>query len=240
MPIETSEFVIAAAVTFLAAAVQGVVGMGFAVVSVPILRTLSPLLAPVPQLLMSPPMTASMAWRERHHLDLGGVGWILAGRFPGALLGLGLIAVASEKALDVIIGVAVLGAVAIIGGGFSVRRTPATKFGAGTLSGVLSIVASIGGPPVALLYRDEPGPTVRSSLAVVFFVGIIMTIVIRLVAGKVLLDEAKLALYLWPAQLLGLRVSTWAKDVVPAWVVRTGILILSAAAAAILLVGALA
>ena len=239
MPVEVSHFVIAAIVTFVAAAVQGVVGMGFAVVSVPILRTLNPLLAPVPQLLMSPPMTASMAWRERHHADLRGVGWILAGRFPGALLGLGLIALASERALDVIIGLGVLGAVVILGSGVSVKRTPGTKFGAGVMSGVLSIVASIGGPPVALLYRDEPGPTVRSSLAVVFFVGILMTVAIRLAAGKILLDEARLALYLWPAQVAGLRVSSWAKEIVPAWGVRAGILVLSAGAAIILLLSAI-
>lgn len=239
MPVEPLHFVIALIVTFGAAAVQGVVGIGFAVVSVPILRILNPLLAPVPQLLIAPSMTAMMAWRERRHIDLRGVSWVLVGRIVGAFVGLWLVAVTSETALDVAIGIAVLAAVAILAGGFSIKRTTATKLGAGTLSGVLSMVASIGGPPVALLYREEPGPTIRASLSVVFFFGIIWTIGLRLAAGEVLLDEARLALYLWPAQFAGLRVSTWAKDVVPAWVVRTGILVLSAVAAILLLVAAL-
>ncbi|MCL1692867.1 MAG: sulfite exporter TauE/SafE family protein, partial [Actinomycetia bacterium] len=54
-------------VTFIAAAIQGVVGMGFAMVSVPILALINPSLAPVPQLLITLPLTISMAWRERHH-----------------------------------------------------------------------------------------------------------------------------------------------------------------------------
>jgi len=50
MPVPTSDLVTAAAVITFAALVQGVVGIGFNVVAVPILRLISPLLAPVPSL----------------------------------------------------------------------------------------------------------------------------------------------------------------------------------------------
>lgn len=239
MPVSLVAFVIACVVTFVAAAVQGVVGIGFAVVSVPVLRLVSPLLAPVPQLFMTLPLTAAMAWRERHDMDIAGVGWILAGRFPGALLGLALLAVASDKALDVIIGLIVLGAVLALASGFSIARTAVTKFVAGTLSGIASLVASVGGPPIALLYRDEKGSTIRSSLALVFFIGIVITVGIRLAAGKVLVDEVVLAAYLLPAQFLGYRVSSWAKDHTSPAVVRNGILVLSFVAASVLLIGTL-
>jgi hypothetical protein len=48
-------------VTFFAASIQGVVGVGLAMVSVPILALIDPSLAPVPQLLITIPPTISMA-----------------------------------------------------------------------------------------------------------------------------------------------------------------------------------
>ena len=81
-----TDLAIALVVTFFAAAIQGVVGLGFAMVSVPILALIDPSLAPVPQLLTTIPLTVSMAWRERGHLQLSGIGWVLAGRVPGAVL----------------------------------------------------------------------------------------------------------------------------------------------------------
>ena len=75
--------ILALAVTFVAASIQGVVGIGFALVSVPILALIDPSLAPVPQLLITMPLTITMAWRERRHIDASGIG---SDRWPGASL----------------------------------------------------------------------------------------------------------------------------------------------------------
>lgn len=218
---------VALLVTFVAAALQGVVGMGFAMLSVPILSLIDPRLAPVPQLLITMPLTISMAWRERDHLDLAGVGWIIAGRVPGAFIGLALLAVAVGRALDLAIAVLVLIAVAIIASGRHVKRNPGTEFGAGVMSGISGLVASIGGPPLALLYTEAEGPTVRSSLAAVFTVGLTFTLVARTATGNITSQDFVIAAILFPALVLGYLFSGRLARRVNQVQIRYGLLILS-------------
>ena len=230
--------ILALAVTFVAASIQGVVGIGFALVSVPILALIDPSLAPVPQLLITMPLTITMAWRERRHIDASGIGWIVAGRIPGVLIGVGLLAVATQTALDVTIAVIVLLAVAIVASGYHVQRTPVTEFGAGTLAGVSGLIASLGGPPLALLYTSDDGPTRRSNLAVVFTIGLTVTLIARLVTGNISWHDAQVALILFPALVLGYLASLRFKKRVPQRFARTSILVLSVAGAVGLLIRA--
>lgn len=120
--------------------------MGFALVSVPILAFIDPSLAPVPQLLIALPLSMSMAWSERHHVELSDIAWIVGGRVPGAVIGVALLTVATQQSLEIAIAIAVLGAVVIIASGFHVTRTPVSEFGAGVLSGVSEFVASLAHP----------------------------------------------------------------------------------------------
>jgi hypothetical protein len=230
---------VAFAITLGAALIQGTVGLGFAMVSVPILSLVDPRLAPVPQLLMAAPLTVAMAWRERGDIDLSGVGWILAGRVPGIALGLSLLAFATQRMLDAAIAVFVLVAVAILASGAHVRQTSGARFGAGVLSGSMGLVASIGGPPLALLYSHEEGPTVRSSLAAVFTIGLGITILARVVTGHITLRDLAIAGVLLPALTAGYLLSGSVKDRVGQRSLRRSILIVSAVAAVGLLIRAI-
>ena len=80
MPADAWILVLAFLITIAAGLVQGTIGFGLAVVSVPVLSLLDRDLAPVPQLLIALPLALAMVWREWRHLDLSGVGWVLAGR----------------------------------------------------------------------------------------------------------------------------------------------------------------
>lgn len=230
---------LALTITFVAAMIQGVVGLGFAMVSVPILALIDPSLAPVPQLLITLPLTFAMAWRERSHVALRDVGWVVAGRVPGALIGVVLLAVASQAALEVLIAGLVLIAVVIIASGLHVARTPGTQFGAGIFSGVSGLVASIGGPPLALLYTRDEGPVVRSNLAAVFVIGLLITITTRIVSHNMTWDDARTAAILFPALAAGYVTSLALKSRVSQAALRTGILLLSVLGAAGLLIRAL-
>ena len=221
-------------VTFVAALIQGVVGVGFAMVSVPILALIDPSLAPVPQLLITMPLTISMAWRERHYVQFSGVGWILGGRIPGVIIGVALLAIATQAALDLLL------AVAIIASGYHVARTPYTDFGAGVLSGVSGLVASIGGPVLALLYSRDDGPTRRSNLAVIFTIGLAITLTARITSGNISWSDARVALVLFPALAAGYLVSLRLKNRVPQEVARYAILLLSLSGATGLIIRAVA
>lgn len=239
MPVSAPDLVIALIVTAFAASVQSTAGIGFAIVSVPLLSLVDQRLAPVPQILVVLPMVISMAWRERHAIDLDGVGWILIGRLIGAGIGLALLKLATDTTLDVLVGLAVLTGVVILATGAKVRRTPVTQTAAGTAASVTSLVASMGGPPLALLYHDAKGETIRSSLAMVFIFGVTLTIAIRAASGEISRTDVEVALWLLPAMLVGLRLGRTFAGKLEGAPLRRVILGLSATAAAGLLARAI-
>ena len=205
--ITTPEFAVAFIVSFLAAALHSTVGFGFALLSVPLLSLLNPVFAPVPQLLVVFPLTLAIVWRERHAVEVQSTLWIFAGRVPGALVGVAMLKLLSTAALDVLMSLMVIVGVVIVVSRGTFRRTAAREFGAGVASGTMAMVSAIGGPPIALLYRNDAGPTVRANLGLVFAIGLCITISVRAAAGEVSWDEVVVGAALLPSVWLGLRAS---------------------------------
>ena len=238
MPVSPLELLIALVVTLLGAVVQGTIGVGFGILSVPVLSLVNPILAPVPQLLLAVPLAMSMTWRERAHVDARGVSWLLAGRIPGALLGLWVLSLAAQRSIDVGIAASVIVAVFILGTGVGLRRTAPTEFGTGVIAGVMGMVASMGGPPAALLLKDASGPTVRASLALFFSGGLVVTVAFRAFAGRITGDDLLLALLLFPALVAGYLISSRLRTRLDGGAIRPAILTISLVAAAGLLIRA--
>jgi hypothetical protein len=69
------------------------------------------------------------------------------------------------------------------------------------------MVSAIGGPPLAMLYGNEKGETIRANLAAVFAVGMVITIGTRGVAGRISLIEIELAIVMLPALIAGIALS---------------------------------
>jgi uncharacterized protein len=239
MPISPIELTIALVVTLIGALTQGTIGLGFAVVSVPILSLINPMLAPVPQLLLAAPLTFAMTWRERSAIDAKGVGWLLAGRVPGALLGLGVLGLAAQSSIDIGIALSVLVAVAILGTGISVPRNAVSEFGTGIAAGITGMVASMGGPPAALLFKDSEGPTVRASLSLFFSGGLLVTVLFRILADRITGDDVFIAVLLFPGLVAGYLLSSRLRFHVDGHAIRPAILAVSSLAAIGLLVRAL-
>ena len=239
MPVSPIELLLALAIIAFGALVQGLIGVGLGIFTVPALSLIDPVMAPVPTLLLAVPLAISMAWRERAHIDFKGVGWLLLGRPPGALLGLALLAVATGRTLDIAIAVSVLVAVAILSTGIKVPRNGATEFGTGVIAGIMGMVASMGGPPAALLFKDETGPTIRSTLAAFFSFGLIITVLARLLAGRITGDDLLIAVLLLPGLAAGYVASSRLRGRVDAMAFRPAILIISSIAAGGLLIRAL-
>ena len=230
-PIAPAALLLAVLITTVAAAVQGTLGFGFAVVSVPALSLLDSRLAPVPQLLVVGVLTVATFWRERRDADLSGVGWILAGRVPGTAIGVGLLKLANPMALDLMVAALVLLAVVFLAGGFRVIDSIRNQVGAGLVSGVFAVVASIGGPPLALLYREKRGPTIRATLAAIFSVGLVLTVSGRALAGEISWLDLHVAVVLLPALLVGLYASNPLRGRIEGRPLRVGTLALATLAA---------
>lgn len=240
MPVSPAELAVALVITAIGAIVQGTIGVGFGILSVPILSLVNPALAPVPQLLLAVPLALSMTWRERSHIDGKGVAWLLAGRIPGAMVGLWILGLAAQRSIDIGIAVSVMIAVVILGTGISVRRIPITEFGTGVVAGIMGMVASMGGPPAALLFKDSYGATVRASLALFFSGGLIVTVLFRAAAGRITADDLLLALLMLPALVVGYLISSRLRHRFDGDAIRPAILSVSMLAAVGLLVRAFA
>ena len=199
--------VLAAIIAVGAGFVQGSIGLGFAILGVPLLTLVDPAFTPVPVILTTIPLTAAMAWRERDHIEWRRVGWVLVGRLPGALLGLWLLRTATERSLSFIIGFVVLAVVLALGLGLRVRRTPTADFIGGVTSGASGLSTGIGGPPLAILFAGTEGPLLRSTLAAIFFVGLSINTATLAIGGEITRESFLYAAPLLPAMLVGLRLS---------------------------------
>lgn len=200
-------FAVLALVTFLCAFIQGAIGIGFALIFAPVVGFLKPDLLPVALLLLMLPLNAHVAWRERSHIDWNGAGWITVGRFFGTFAGGWLLTVLSAQYLDVTVGIFTVtaAAAALIAPPFSPGRTSA--LGVGLFTGVTETATGIGGPPLALLYQHSKGPVLRSTVALCFFVGETMSLILLAFTGRLGSEQLRWALYLVPVVLLGSALS---------------------------------
>lgn len=92
--------------------------------------------------------------------------------------------------------------------GWNVKRNSINSLLAGTFSGIFGMIAAIGGPPVAILYRGTKGSEFRPSLNAVFTLGILITLSLLVFTGNLLQDHLVLFLYLVLPVLLGIRFSS--------------------------------
>lgn len=185
---------------------------------------------------MALPLSLSTALRERAHVDVSGIRWILAGRVPGMVIGLWVLSIATETTLFVFIALLVLAMAGALAIGASIRRGRATEFTAGIISGVAGLVAAVGGPPLALLYRNERGPTIRATLGAVFTFGLMLSIVGRGLTGHIeSSDVAAAGIFLVPTGI-GFALSSRLRARVEGAIIRAAILWLSAIAGFALLV----
>jgi uncharacterized membrane protein YfcA len=102
--------------------------------------------------------------------------------------------------------------------------------GAGTLSAVMGTIASIGGPPMALVYQHAHGARLRATMSSFFWIGTLMSLVTLRLVGRFGAAEVRLALVILPAMVAGLVVSKWTAARVDRGYTRPLVLALAAAA----------
>lgn len=215
---------ILAAVSFVAAFIQGSLGIGFALIVAPVVGMLKPDLLPVTLLLLMLPLNLHVAARERAHVDWPGATWITIGRFAGTFAGLWLLAALSVDQLDLAVGIftVVAAGAALVAPPFTPNRPSA--LGVGLFTGVTETATGIGGPPLALLYQHAGAPVLRATVALCFFVGEIMSLVVLAFSGRLGSEQLLAALYLAPPVLLGSAASKLAHHRIGGRGLRLGVL----------------
>jgi hypothetical protein len=162
---------------------------------------------PGPAIVAAVLLTVLVAHRERASIDRRGVAYALVGRIPGTVGGALLIASIPDRGVTFAVGGAVLFAVALNVSGIRFRPNRPTLLVAGAVSGFASTVSSVGGPPMAVVYANEPGPVIRGTLSFIFVVGGTMSLLALIAVGDFGKDEAFASLVLLVPGTLGFLLS---------------------------------
>lgn len=218
-------------VVYVGATVQASVGIGLGMLASPVLAIADPAFIPAAIVVAVIPLTLSMAWAERAHLDGRGFALAVLGRLPGAVLGAVVVVAVSDDLLALLVAVSVLAAVVASAIGWHVRTTDPAIVGAGLASGFTGTATGVGGPPMAIVYQHRDPATMRSTISAFFAVGATMSLGALWLAGQIGSHELELALLIVPPVILGAVTGRMVKDRLDPTVVRPAMLGLCALAA---------
>lgn len=238
MDLSLGAVVVAIVATLVGATIQGAVGFGMNLLTVPALALVVPDALPVSVIVLGVPISIGMLWHEHQAVDRAGAGWIITGRVPGTVLGAVVVAAASTTALQGVTGIIVLALVAASLWMPPLTVRTSTEVTAGVVSGVTGTAAGIGGPPLALLYQHRDGPTMRSTLAATFLVGTILSLSTLAIAGEVEAAQLLFGAGLAPAVVVGLNAGRRFHDLLDRGWLRPAVLAFAAAAAVSVIVNA--
>jgi hypothetical protein len=110
---------------------------------------------------------------------------------------------------------------------------------AGGISGLMATVAAVGGPAMALAYRDREPPELRATLAATFLVGGVLSVIALAASDLLHWWHARLSLLMLPAELLGVAVSGLVLGRIRAETLRKAVLALAAGGGAVVMLKAL-
>lgn len=234
-PVEVAAVVLAAVA---GGAVQAALGFGGSYIMVPTVAVLLPEALPAAVLLGLLPLTMWVAWRDRGDVNRSAFLRITAGRVPGTVLATVVVAMAPQRALTMIVAVALLAAVAVASSGWTAPVTPTTQGVAGVVSGFTGTAAALGGPPLVVLYRDSGAADRRGTLSVIFVVGILLGLTTLGIAGEFDTGDLATGTLLGASLLAGaLLVAPFVRGLDDAWL-RRAVLVWAGIGAVVALVRA--
>src|SRR5262249_17513845 len=136
------------AVMAMASALQAAVGLGLALLAVPLLALLDPRLVPGPMLLAGTCLAFASAYRDWSAVDARSFGLALLGLVAGTVCGAVALSLVRTEYLNKVFALLILLAVALSVAGLRVRPTRPALFAGGSAAGVMGTMAGIHGPPI--------------------------------------------------------------------------------------------
>lgn len=232
-------FLFATFTIFLAALVQGMTGLGFGMIAAPILMILNPNFVPGPLLALAMTISLLIALRERHSISWGGMSIALGGRIVGTVFAIITLATIPLHLYGLIFGGLVLLAVTLSVSGWRPQPTLMNLVSAGLCSGYMGTLTSIGAPPLAIIYQNEPGQIIRSTLATFFAIGAALSLIMLSYVHQFSFKHAFISLVFLPTLLAGFWASGHLVPKIQGRIVRYSVLSLSALSAIALIVKSL-
>ncbi len=203
IPLPWEVVVAACAAVAVGALVQSVSGFGLGLLSGPVLAALDPVLVPAPVLLVTVVLGLVILRRDRGRVAWREVGLATAGRLAGSVVAAALLAAVNVALFYIVFGLMVLAGVGLAVAGWRARLTGRNLVAAGVGSGIMGTFASIGAPPILLLYQGADLERARGTLAVFFGCGALMSVLALAAFGQVGQQDLVLGAMLLPSIFVG-------------------------------------
>jgi hypothetical protein len=210
----TGTLLIAVFSVFAASLLRGFTGFGFSLAAVPLLSLALPPAKVVPFVVVLQVIVGGVGLRKAWQLcDWRAVRGLSPGLVLGIPLGLLVLTALSANTVRLAIGVLILGSVLLLWRGFRLPPSPSplVTSAVGLSAGVMSGLASMGGPPIVvyLLALSHEAAVVRASTIVYFMMSATFSLTAMSLSG--LIDREIL---LWsvasvPLLVVGDSVGTW-------------------------------
>ncbi len=197
-------------------------------VAAPLLILINPLYVPGPLLVCSLVLTVMMALREKQSIDFFGLRWGYVGRIFGTIIALKILAYLPPLTISMLSAGLVLGSVFLSLLKIRVKISIGALITAGSASGIMSTLSSVGGPPFALLYQYEKGAKLRATMSGFFILGTLISLAGLALVGQFTVEHLQACLVLLPGVFLGFFLSSYVIRVFNLERTRVAVLIISA------------
>ena len=214
MPDFDSTFLLTTIIVFVAAAVSGLAGFGFSIVSVPVLLMVHP---PGTTLALNKVLTLGTTWiillDTWRYISWRRLARLLPVAFVGLFLGIALLLAADATTIKLIVGVMVTSFALLLLSG-RIRVIPERPWMApltGLLSGISSTSTGMSGPPL-VLYFTVIGMGVQAfrATSVTYFLALdLVGFPALLSRGVISRDDLVLAVLMMPPALAGRWAGSW-------------------------------
>ncbi|MGI9487300.1 MAG: sulfite exporter TauE/SafE family protein [Geminicoccaceae bacterium] len=198
-----TDFVLATVIVAVAAFVQAAVGIGFAMVAVPLLALIDLGYVPGASLFAMLGLSLVMVWRGWGNIDGEGLSSLLPGLGVGTAVGALFLGSLPASAMGLIFGGAVLIGLMIGQLGLVLRRSVTSSALSGVIAGLMGTMAGIHGPALVVIYQNTAPRNARATIALIFVIGSTLSLVSLYLSGLFGLLELLMGLTLWPGVLIG-------------------------------------
>lgn len=201
---------IGAAAAFFAGALRQMTGFGFSMAATPLMMfAFAPRKAVVVVILLQILIGLPAARQFRKVIDLSALRLMSLGALMGAPFGAFFLALAGERLLLLVVGLAVCASCFVLASGRPLFRSGLTRRGflvSGAFAGALGASIALPGPPLVLYYHAQKAVSEeqrRGMLMIAFSIIAAISAVVAAISGHISSATLFTALWLMPATLIG-------------------------------------
>ncbi len=221
-------------------ALQTWIGIGFGLLSAPLLYLLNPGYVPGPVIILGFLLSLIVVISQRNQLSWRRILPAIIARLPGSWLGALLLVSIPGWALSLLFGSSLLLAVLVTWRSYKVTTTPVTLAVGGFFSGLIGTATSVGGPPIALVYQESRRIVARNEIAAFFLIGTPISILMLVQQGSIDAHSLQLSLKMLPGLIIGWLLAQRFDGYISAGSAKPALLIVSTVSALVVLVKGIA